>query len=157
MKRLLLTAALAACYGDSVTPEPVGDYTAWHRIDTYGEIPGHGDSYRIIYANPVALVSTNQTGAILVKEVHDNVDNAPGDLRYVAIMRKLTDGLDHDHEGGWQFTQADSPGGAETHYASCWARCHIQAPFNGAFLDYSQERPDAALAGPDAEPPDAPP
>lgn len=140
--------ALAAC-GDPVEAPPVGDYTTWHRIDTYGEIPGHGDTYRIIYANPAALVNTNAAGAILVKEIHANLGGAPGDLRYVAIMRKLDSGYDFDHEGGWQFTQAETPGGSETHFASCWSRCHVQAPYNGVFLDYSQERPDAV-------PPDAP-
>ena len=42
-----------------------------------------------------------------------------------------------DDQGGWLFTQASSPGGAEYESALCWGRCHAQAPFAGVWLDYT--------------------
>jgi hypothetical protein len=46
----------AACGGSKIVdPEPVpADYTSWSSIETTEPVPGHGDSYRIIYANPEA-------------------------------------------------------------------------------------------------------
>ena len=138
---LALAVALAAC-GDPVDPleaPPLGDYTTWYRLDTYGEIPAHKDTYRIIYVNDVArTMGTTAKDAILVKEVHEREGDMPGALRYVAIMRKLRSGPDPADEGGWLFSQADEPGGEETHYGSCWSRCHVQAPLAGVWLDYSQ-------------------
>jgi hypothetical protein len=131
--------ALVAGCGETVDPPPLGDYTTWHRVDTYGEVPAHKDTYRIIYVNDIArMMGTTTRDAVLVKEVRDREGDAPGALRYVAIMRKLRSGPDPDDEGGWLFTQADEPGGAETHFDSCWSRCHVQAPFAGAWLDYTQ-------------------
>ncbi len=140
----LITASLVAC-GDPVTPEPLGDYTAWKRLDTYGELPGHGDSYRIVYANDVALTFAGGNypeGSVLVKEIRARAgaDGAePGDLRYLAIMRRIGPApLGHADEAGWLFTQASEPGGAETYRSLCWNRCHVAAPYAGAFLDYGK-------------------
>lgn len=134
----LLAAALAGCT-EAVAPPPLGDYTAWYRIDTYGPAPGHGDTYRIIYVNDVARTEgPTARDAVLVKEVRANAGGAPGALRYVAIMRKLRAGPDPADEGGWLFSQAASPGGAETHSDQCWNRCHVQAPLAGVWLDYTQ-------------------
>ena len=133
----LLALALAAC-AEEVSPPPLGDYTAWYRVDTYGPAPGHGDTYRIIFANDVARTEgPTAKDAILVKEIHDNDGNQPGGLRYVAIMRKVRAGPAPEDEGGWLFTQADAPGGAETHTSECWNRCHSQAPLAGVWLDYT--------------------
>lgn len=138
-------AALAAGCGETVRPEPLGDYTQWHRLDTYGDLPGHGDSYRIVYANDVAQSYAGgpyPEGAILVKEVRRRAGVGgvqPGELRYVAIMRRIgpaPTGL--DDEAGWLFTQAEVPGGAETYRSLCWNRCHVAAPYAGAFLDYGK-------------------
>jgi len=135
--------SLAAGCSESISPEPLGDYTAWKRIDVTGQAPGHGDSYRMIFINDRAADPTQdlklgyQQGSIIVKEIHDNVDGQPGDLRYVAIMRRdravfsaLVD------EGGWLFSMADEPGGPEVHQGFCWSRCHVAAPYNGAWYDY---------------------
>jgi hypothetical protein len=140
MKRSILALALLVGCGDAVTPEPTGDYTQWYRLDTYGSVPGHGDSYRVIYVNAAARMQEGlrSPGAVLVKEIRDNLAGQPGDLRYVAIMRKLRDGYSPEDEGGWLFTQADAPGGAETHLDLCWNRCHVQAPFAGAWFDYAE-------------------
>jgi Cytochrome P460 len=133
--------ALAGC-GDAVDPEPLGDYTAWKRIDAYGEVPGHGDSYRIIYINDVALSYAGggyPEGSIIVKEVRQRAGDQPGDLRYIAIMRRLGPSpIGLEREAGWLFTQAKTPGGSETYRSLCWNRCHVAAPFAGAFLDYGK-------------------
>jgi Cytochrome P460 len=143
----LAALALAGCIGDAVTAEPVGDYTQWKRVDTWGRLPGHGgDTYRVIYANDVARTFDGghyPDGSILVKEIHDLDSSgampAPGALQDVAIMRRLGPppaGL--DDEGGWLFSAATSPGGTETHYAYCWESCHVDAPFQGAWFDYAK-------------------
>jgi len=138
----LLLIAAAGC-SESISPDPLGDYAnpdaGWSRMDTSGPAPGHGDTYRIIYANPIAQNSgTTILGAALVKEVFDDAGGAPGPLRYVAIMRKVRGGISTDDEGGWLFSQADLPGGAETHSGTCWSRCHVQAPLAGVWFDYTK-------------------
>ena len=143
MRRALIAVAiavgLAAGCGEAVSPEPLGDYTTWYRIDTYGDIPGHHDSYRVIYVNPIArMQGTTIAGAILVKEIRDDAGGTPGDLRYVAIMRKVRSGPSPEDEGGWLFTQAETPGGDEVHHDLCWGRCHAQAPLAGVWLDYTK-------------------
>ena len=95
---VLLTYAVAmiGC-GEAVTPEPTGDYTTWKRIETYGEVPGHGDTYRVIYANDIAETfdgTQYAEGSVIVKEIYDNNGGAPGALRYIALMRGYTVGPD---------------------------------------------------------------
>lgn len=142
MRGLALAAVLLAACADPVSPPPLpDDYTTWARVDTYGEIPGHGDTYRIIYVNEAARAQDglrDDLDSILVKEVRDNLDGEPGDLRYLAIMRKVRVGYSHEDEGGWLFTEAETPGGDEAHRDLCWNRCHVQAPFAGVWLDYTQ-------------------
>jgi hypothetical protein len=137
---VLLGGAWAGC-AVPVSPEPVGDYTTWKRIDTWGTVPGHGDTYRIIYANEVAVAypgaGAYAEGAIIVKEIYDNQDGTPGDLRYLALMRRLND-PEYGDEAGWLFSLADTPGGDESYRSLCWSRCHVAAPFAGAWLDYSK-------------------
>jgi len=143
MTRLVLLIALVAC-AEPVSPEPLGDYTQWKRIDVTGPAPGHSNSYRMIYVNDVAadpdasLTLGYPQGAIIVKEIHElATDGQPGGLRYVAIMRRLravTRAL--DDQGGWLFSSSDLPNGPETHADFCWDRCHVAAPYNGAWYDY---------------------
>lgn len=141
-----LGAALAACTEAPIVGEPLGDYRSWLRVDASGDAPGHGDTYRVIYANDVAAISppgdygpladAGMT-AVVVKEVRDNVNNTPGPLRYLAIMRKQA-GTDGDPtQGLWLFTRAETPGGAEVQHDFCWDRCHVSAPLFGVWLDYS--------------------
>jgi len=142
MVAMCLALAASAC-SESVSPEPLGDYTTWKRIDVTGKAPGHSDSYRIIYINSLAADPAQdftlgyQLGSVIVKEIRDNNDGQAGDLQYVAIMRRdrpiataLTD------EGGWLFSESDEPNGPEVHKGTCWARCHVAAPYNGAWYDY---------------------
>ena len=138
---IALGAALGAC-AEPVTPAPLGDYTTWKRLDVQGPAPGHGDSYRIIYADPIAADPAQDfregyaDGAILVKEIRDAAGGAAGALRYVAIMRRQPFDPAVADDGGWLFTQADEPGGAETRPSYCWRRCHAAAPYAGAWYDY---------------------
>lgn len=143
--RVLVAVVLACSSGckEAVDAEPLGDYTTWKRIDVTGLAPGHADSYRIIYINDSARLPAEEldtlypVGSAIVKEIRDNVDGSPGDLRYIAIMRKLDDSLPvFEDEGGWLYSEANEPGGNETHRSLCWRRCHVAAPYNGAWYDY---------------------
>ncbi|MDQ3365112.1 MAG: cytochrome P460 family protein [Myxococcota bacterium] len=148
-----LIAALAIGAGacaESVDPDiveryPIDGYQAWKRVDVRGNAPGHTNSYRVIYADPTAADPAQdfrlgyQEGSIFVKEVRDDVDGQPGDLRYLAIMRRVgpvTAALEDD--GGWLYTETSTPGEPEQHFDFCWNRCHVAAPYNGAFYDYRQ-------------------
>ncbi|HTJ45538.1 MAG TPA: cytochrome P460 family protein [Kofleriaceae bacterium] len=153
MKGALAFVAFAACIGNGVSDRiDKSEYETWKKIATHGVLPAHGGpdnpSYRIIYANPEATTFEGAghypEGSILVKEVYDldtsSGSPAPGKLQYVAVMRRLDgpqpQGL--SDEGGWLFTEASTPGGAETHYAYCWDSCHVASPYHGAWLDYSK-------------------
>jgi hypothetical protein len=139
VKSLVLACALLVGCGDEVSPPDLGDYQSWHRVDTFGNIPGHGDSYRIIYVNDIARTNgTTERDATLVKEVHENNNGVPGALRIIEIMRKITPGTDPEDEGGWLFTQMPDAGGGEVHRDLCWSRCHRQAPYAGAWFDYTK-------------------
>lgn len=135
---------LAGCEVDTSSLEPLDGYADWHRVDNTGEVPGHGDSYRIIYVNDVARryahAGQYAVGSVIVKEIRADDDGLPGDLSYVAIMRKLApageqaDGF--DLEGGWLFTHTGEVGETELQGVSCWGDCHVQAPYDGAWIDY---------------------
>lgn len=122
--------------------QPLDGYEDWYRLDSTGEVPGHGDSYRIIYANDIARSFAHAgrypSGTVIVKEIRDMTeDGGPGDLRYLGVMRKL--GIappGGEIQGGWQFTIFGELGDAEKQGATCWNRCHIQAPIDGAWFDY---------------------
>ena len=115
MKRSLLVAVLCACEGEPYDGEPLGDYTTWARLDTWGHAPGHGDTYRIIYVNDIG---TRPRGAevwpeidtVVVKEVHKrDADGSPGSLHIIEIMRRVGD--NNDENKGWLFTSTDRPDG----------------------------------------------
>lgn len=149
MRCALTAAALALLAGcpEAVSPEPLGDYTAWPMMGgttftVRGQVPGHGDTVRVIYANATAVGASSISpsyplGSVIVKEIRENDNGQPGALRYTAIMRRdreVETGL--EAEGGWLFTdlRPDSP--QENYFGLCWARCHVAAPYNGAFYDY---------------------
>jgi hypothetical protein len=138
----IVLLALAGC-AESVDVDPIGDYTGWKRVDVRGDAPGHTNSYRVIYANDLAadpaqpFVVGYQEGSIFVKEVRDDDDGQPGDLRYLAIMRRIGPATTaFENEGGWLYTETSGPTGEEQHFGFCWSRCHVSAPYNGAFYDY---------------------
>lgn len=143
----------AGCSSSTVVePDPVpGDYTSWFRLDTTGEVPGHGDTYRIIYVNDsgTAFVGAGEygNGTVIVKEVHDLDGDQPGDLQYIAVMRKLTtapdggelQGITQDDGSGWLFTYlADGIDSDEQNDLSCYDTCHRAAPIDHTFFDYGQ-------------------
>ena len=143
--RALLVFAIAC--SEPVSDRIEEDYTLWPdmgglRLDVQGRAPGHADSYRIIYVNPIGADPTQslllgyQEGSIIVKEIRANNDGQPGDLDYIGIMRRRAVDASLDDDGGWLFTETDEPGGAETHFGFCWARCHVAAPYRGAWYDY---------------------
>lgn len=129
---------------DTTGLDPLTGYDQWYRVDVTGPIPGHGDSYRIIYANPVARsfghAGRYPPGSVMVKEIRDiDETGEPGALRYLAVMRKLEQAPPGGElQGGWQFTMLGQLGDDETQGFTCWRRCHIQAPIDGAWLDYGQ-------------------
>lgn len=149
---LLLLLAAGCGEGTVVEVEPVpADYTSWYRLDTTGAVPGHGDSYRIIYANDQArargtsISGTYPRGSIIVKEVHERDGDQPGELRYIGVMRLLEEAPSgaelHSLTGddGWLFTYlADGIDSDEEYRSSCWDACHQAAPIDGAFYDYGE-------------------
>jgi hypothetical protein len=148
---LLLGLALAAatgCGSPVVDIDPVpADYQSWYRVDTTGALPGHGDTYRIIYANDVAQTWAGAgeyaIGSIVVKEIHElDSDGGPGALDYIAVMRKLDSApAGAELRAHWLFTYLGGDIGSDEEYrSSCWDTCHAAAPYEGLFLDYGGPR-----------------
>jgi hypothetical protein len=156
MKRVLAGVLVAAC-GETVD-EPFPDYTnaadpeGWMLSATVsGDAPGHSNSIRKIYTNAIARQPWldddgmgysvgYRVGSTIVKEVFDDDNGQPGALRHIAIMRKQDDvktGL--SDEGGWLYTETFELKGTEKYYDFCWSRCHVAAPYNGAFYDFRME------------------
>jgi len=146
-----LVVAITGGCAESVTPEELGDYTLWPSMGgatftVRGPAPGHGDTIRVIYVNPTAAMADSISpsyplGSTIVKEIRTNVDGEAGEITYIAIMRRedtvVTEGL--EAEGGWLFSEQRPAGSAEVHRDLCWNRCHVAAPYNGAFYDYRAE------------------
>ena len=134
---LLLLVGCSEDLRSGVTPYQDLDYKAWKQTLVSGDAPGHA-GYRTIYANDVARGPFERfgyaEGAILIKEVYN--DEARTDLRHVAIMRRIGP-VEHalEDDGGWYFTEGagDAP---EKHFDFCFRRCHVAAPYNGAWFDY---------------------
>ena len=150
-RALLLALPLAAC-GTVVDVEALGDeysildYESWGApVDVTGKAPGHADSYRRIYANALARDGMQtfylgyQEGSMFVKEVRDNNNGEPGDLRYIAVMRRIgTPSQALEDKGGWLYTMAPTAADTEKEHDFCWSRCHVAAPYNGAWYDYRE-------------------
>jgi len=142
--RCLLLLFLVGCgesLRDDITPIEELDYKTWKQVQVHGDAPGH-TGFRTIYANAEARDPTQsfvfgyQLGSIFVKEVFDDNDGVKGDLRHIAVMRRIGT-IDNtlEDDGGWYFTEAKA-GGPEQHFDFCFRRCHASAPYNGAWLDY---------------------
>lgn len=136
--------ALAGCFSEvdvEITPE---EYEAFGEpVVVVGEAPGHGDSYRVIYANDAARGFTGAglypVGTVIVKEIYRRDGDAMGDFRYIGVMRKLEETPGGGElDDGWLFTYKDDRDDpAETHRPRCWRTCHQNAPFDGTFLSFS--------------------
>ncbi len=155
---LLVAAGCSSSTVVDVEPVPA-DYTDWYRLDVTGNVPGHGDTYRIIYANDVArlfgtvidenIIYAYPPGSIIVKEIHELDGDQPGDIKYLGVMRMLDrldvpDGADlaeptQVKSYGWLFTYlADDINSDEEYRSSCWDECHVASPYGGAFYDYGE-------------------
>lgn len=147
MTRAIAFTLLAAC-SVPVDDRLTEDYTQWGPpIEVAGSAPGHGNTIRRIYVNAEARASNQdftlgaQPGSIIVKEIWSNNEGQPGTLNYLAIMRREDRIPISEPDGGWLFTRAEEPGGSEVHQGFCWGRCHVAAPFHGAFYDYRDPAP----------------
>ncbi len=143
---VLALAALAGC-GDPVDAPPIDDYRSWNtHFDFVGPAPGHGDTFRRVYVNAIAVASEAgfdeydgyDDGSIFVKEVYDLADGQPGALREIAIMRRIArpDTVPKSDPSRWLLSSTTTFGGEETHYDYCWAHCHAAAPYNGIWYEY---------------------
>ena len=142
------TMGLAAgCGGEDIDPAglpTIAGYQSWPSRTEKGEVPGHGDTIRVIYANEVARTYAHAgrypVGAVLVKEVYEKgAYDRPGKLRETQLMRKVTEDFlpsPRPLDKGWLFTHLD--GGKETRKALCWDRCHRQGRFDYAWFDYGE-------------------
>lgn len=122
----------------------IDNYQSWDKVEPLlGDVPGHGDTYRVMYRNEIAQSYTGAgqypLGAAIVKEIYD-LEGAEGQgkLNYKAVMRRMDPLADPDLPimGGWLFTQIDD-GIEEFQRDLCWDSCHVRAPFVGAFFDHS--------------------
>ena len=151
MRLPLLGLALLGCGGTAIDPvadglPPITDYQSWQLAATVAQsVAGLGDSVRLIFANPVARDYSHSgrypIGTVLVKEVRArHQDGSAGDLRYLAIMRKVGDDaeLDAPVDEGWVYSTASSATGGESSSGACFATCHRQATHDGVWLDYGQ-------------------
>ena len=139
---------MVGCGGEDIDPvglPSIQGYEAWPSIVVTGEVPGHGDTVREIYANDMARAAANGQyleGSVLVKEIYrKRGDGTRGELDYRAVMRRMVSdppmavaGLPVEDDG-WLYTYLDGDG-SETYLPLCWANCHRQAPYEGAWFDY---------------------
>lgn len=140
----LIALLLCGCFSEvdvEISPE---EYEAFgDPIVVVGEAPGHGDSYRVIYANAEARSYSGAglypVGTVIVKEIYRRDGDSMGDFRYIGVMRKLEEAPDGGElDDGWLFTyKGDRDDPAETHRPRCWRTCHQNAPFDGTFLNFS--------------------
>ena len=106
-----------------------------HHFPVTGAVSGHGDTYRIIYFNDLARTFNHAgrypVGTVMVKEIYDHEG---GKLLEINAMRKVDAVTVSTDGGGWLFT--DVEGKSEKSFATCFATCHKQAPYDAAWFDY---------------------
>jgi hypothetical protein len=142
--RYLPILVLVACSGLDTSGLPSTDgYTSWKKFGPFTtEIPGHGDTYRVVYANPIAETYDHggryPVSSVIVKEIYNKTSSGgPGDLAYTAIMRKIdptTTSTSAHVDDGWVFSYEENQ--TEKQAGSCYASCHVQAPYDAAWIDY---------------------
>jgi hypothetical protein len=143
MMRAIVPLLLLAACGTEIDPAglpSIEGYPTWRKFaELETDIPGHPNSIRPIFVNEVASEYPHggryPLGTVIVKEIWGR--EAPGrrgDLRYVAIMRKVGEGAPVPTNDGWLFTQLVD--GVETQHELCWRTCHKAGPWDGAWFDY---------------------
>jgi len=123
----------------------IDNYESWNKVEPLlGQVPGHGDTYRIMYRNEIARSYTGAgqypLGSAIVKEIYDlEGSEGRGALNYKSVMRRMDPDANPDLPimGGWLFTQIDE-GTEEFQRDLCWDGCHVRAPYQGTFFDHSQ-------------------
>jgi hypothetical protein len=146
-----LVVLLAGCFpSEEIDPADltvsIADYRDWTAVEPLlGTAPGHGDTYRVLYVNDAALAYTGggfyPEGSAMVKEIYDLAGtDGRGDLRYIAAMRRFDEDTEPELplDEGWLFTSFDEGDTTETQNPLCWSSCHRQAPYQGAWFDYSR-------------------
>ena len=136
-----------AC-SEEVHPEflsvSIEGYAEWDKVEPLlGPVPGHGDTYRVMYRNDTARsytgAGTYPLGSAIVKEIYGlSGESGKGALRYKAVMRRMDAEANPELpiDGGWLFTQINE-GTEEFQRDLCWDSCHRAAPYVGAFFDHS--------------------
>jgi len=147
-----LFVLLVGCFPtEEIDPSSLPDgvsidgYEGWSKVEPLlGPVPAHGDTYRILYVNDTARAYTGggfyQDGSTMVKEIYTlDGEAGRGDLDYTAVMRRIDEDSEPDLpiQDGWLFTNLGTDG-VETHSPLCWDSCHRQAPYQGAWFDYSR-------------------
>jgi hypothetical protein len=144
--RLLPFLVLAGACGSAVDDPQflatysIDDYKTWDHVELAGDVPGHGDTFRVVYINPVGRSypggGLHPIGSTYVKEVYG--DMARTDLHVIEIQRYVGDtDVNAPVDGGWVFTSKKTAGDGETYHGTCWA-CHRQAPYEGAFFPFGE-------------------
>ncbi len=145
---LCIVASLALGCSEDIQPEllsvSIEGYESWDRVEPLlGPVPGHGDTYRIMYRNEIARSYTGAgeypIGSAIVKEIYSLKSNGErGSLSYKAVMRRMDpeENPSLPIDGGWLFTQINT-GTEEFQRDLCWQSCHQAAPHVGAFFDHS--------------------
>ena len=146
---VLVLATMASCGGDAIDTtglkDNIIDYQDWYRITVRGDVPGHFNTYRVIYANSFARdyqgAGDYPLGSVIIKEIYDLEDQQPTDLNYIAVMRRLDEATaPAELDEGWLFTDLrDGISGKETRETTCWKKCHRQAPYRGTWFDYGAD------------------
>lgn len=145
MRRLMFCALLCGC-GTEIDPAGLPSielYQSWGLfIEQDNPIPGHPDSVRSIYVNPVGRDYPHggryPLGTVIVKEIWEREGpGQKGALRYLGIMRKVGDDAGVPTNEGWLFTEKS--GGTETQKDLCWTTCHKAGPWDGTWFDYGYQ------------------
>lgn len=138
--------SLGAC-AEEIDPDQLSvsieGYESWDKVEPLlGPVPGHGDTYRVMYRNDIARSYSGAgeypVGSAIVKEIYElKGGDERGSLLYKAVMRRLDGEVDPGVplDDGWLFTQIDS-GTAEAQRDLCWDSCHVNAPYLGAYFDH---------------------
>jgi len=133
---LVLVGASACTEAVTVEPLPSSEYRTWSSVAVTGKVPGHGDTYRLIYYQPRSSPGAFTLGDALVKEVYDEEGGPLSKVYFMRFTKPLADQYGYEDEGGWLFTETTELDGEERYNSICWRTCHAAAPYRGVWLNY---------------------